>query len=122
MLYASTRANLLKGLGSTVFTDSIFATIKDDLTPHAYQAHQRHQAAPKPLSSREQEAADARIAENAAATYAGSRVTANHIGTGVGLNWSPEADEAVAQLAEGGQTAIIILVSLRSLSVKEQLG
>lgn len=110
MLYASTRANLLKGLGSTLFTDSIFATTKNDLTPDAYQAHLRHQAAPKPLSSREQEIADLKIAENAAASYEGSRSRASHVGTGVGLNWTPEAEQAIAQLAEGDQSAIVILV------------
>ncbi|RXW18882.1 hypothetical protein EST38_g6968 [Candolleomyces aberdarensis] len=90
MLYASTRASLLKSLGSTLFTDSIFATNKQDLTPSAYLAHQRHQAAPKPLSSREQEIADLRVAENAAASY-------------------EEAEQAIARLAQGDQYTIVIL-------------
>ncbi|KAF6765086.1 hypothetical protein DFP72DRAFT_799218 [Ephemerocybe angulata] len=109
MLYASTRTNLLKGLGSTVFTDSIFATSKNDITPDAYRAHQRHQAAPKPLSSREQEIADLKVAENAAAGYDGSRSRASHVGTGVGLNWTPKAEEAISNLAGGDQCCIVIL-------------
>jgi twinfilin-like protein len=112
MLYASTRASLVKSLGSALFTDSIFATDKHDLTPSAYLAHQRHQAAPKPLSSREQEIADLRVAENATASYEGSRSRASHVGTGVGLNWSPEAEQAIASLAQGDQCTIVILVSL----------
>src|ERR1700709_560398 len=71
MLYASTRGSLLKSLGSTLFTDSIFATSKADLTPEAYAAHRRHLDAPKPLSTREREMADIRAAE-ATGTYEGS--------------------------------------------------
>ena len=39
MLYASTWLSPLKSLGSSLYTDSIFATSKADLTPEAYDAH-----------------------------------------------------------------------------------
>ncbi|EAU88317.2 hypothetical protein CC1G_05083 [Coprinopsis cinerea okayama7 len=109
MLYASTRSSLLKTLGSALFVDTIFATSKADLTPDAYIAHQQHLAAPKPLSDREKELSELRLAENAAADYAGSRVRVNHIGTGVGLNWSSEAEEALAELARDEGSGIVIL-------------
>ena len=115
MLYASTRLSLLKSLGSSLFTDSLFATSKADLTPEAYDAHLRHVSAPDLLSAREQELADMREAENEAASYAGSRVRATHMGTGVGLNWSPEVEHAVTKLGEGTGCSIVIIVSYSSL-------
>ena len=115
MLYASTRLSLLKSLGATLFTDSIFATSKADLTPEAYDTHLRHASAPNPLSTREQEIADLREAENEAASYAGSRVRVTHIGTGIGLNWSPEVEHAVTQLGEGTGCSIVIIVSYSNL-------
>ncbi|KAF8969943.1 hypothetical protein BDZ97DRAFT_1957569 [Flammula alnicola] len=109
MLYASTRLSLLKSLGSTLFTDSIFATSKADLTAEAYASHLRHVAAPHPLSAREQEMADLRASESETATYEGSRARASHVGTGVGLNWSEEVENAVAELGRGSESAIVII-------------
>lgn len=112
MLYASTRASLLKSLGSTLFSDSIFATSKADLTPEAYASHRRHLAAPKPLSAREQEMADVRAAEReGGVAYDGSRARASPIGTGVGLNWSEEVEDAVKKLGEGDGCEVAIIVS-----------
>jgi len=111
MLYASTRASLLKGLGSTLFTDPIFATCKTDLTAEAYAAHLKHLAAPKPLSAREQEMSDLRLAESGTDSLHGCQARINHIGTGVGFNWSIEAEEAVTELARGGGCALVVIVS-----------
>jgi len=111
MLYASSRASLFKSLGSALFTDSIYATSKADLTPEAYQAHLRHLAAPKPLSARELEMADVRTAETSSASYQGSRSRATHVGAGIGLKWTPEIEEAVTELGRGENCAIIVLVS-----------
>ncbi|RDB21542.1 Twinfilin [Hypsizygus marmoreus] len=108
MLYASTRSSLLKAIGSTLFTDAIFATSLADLTADAYASHKRHMAAPKPLSSREQEMADVRAAESGGA-YEGSRTRASHIGTGVGLHWSQNVDDAVKQLGQGETSALVII-------------
>ncbi|KAG6814291.1 hypothetical protein H0H92_013416 [Tricholoma furcatifolium] len=108
MLYASTRASLLRELGSNLFTDAIFATSKADLTPDAYAAHRRHVNAPKPLSAREQEMADVRAAE-AGGAYEGSRARVNHIGTGVGLRWSDDLEDAVKQLAQAEHGAIVVI-------------
>ncbi|KAH0830339.1 hypothetical protein J3R83DRAFT_1731 [Lanmaoa asiatica] len=111
MLYASTRNALTKSLGSTVFTDSLFATSKADVTPDAYAAHKRHQAAPKPLSAREQEIADIKAAEReAGATYEGSRARQNHLGNQeVGYTWVEDAREAVRELRAGEGSRLVIL-------------
>lgn len=113
MLYASTRNALTKSLGSTVFTDSLFATAKSDVTPEAYAAHKRHQAAPKPLSAREQEMADIRAAEREASTaYEGSRARQNHLGNQeVEYTWAEDAREVVGELRAGDGNRLVILVS-----------
>ncbi|PFH50691.1 hypothetical protein AMATHDRAFT_75483 [Amanita thiersii Skay4041] len=99
MLYASSRSSLFRTLGSTLFTDTMFATSKDDLTPESYAAHKRHNEAPKPLSSREQELADIRAAENSSLSYQGSRARTSHFETGVGFQWSEEAENAIVILS-----------------------
>jgi len=111
MLYASSRASLFKSLGSALFTDSIYATSKADLTSEAYQAHLQHLAAPKPLSARELEMADVRAAETSSASYQGSRSRATHVGAGIDFKWTPEIEEAVTELGRGDNCAIIVFVS-----------
>ncbi|KAF9532300.1 hypothetical protein CPB83DRAFT_670336 [Crepidotus variabilis] len=110
MLYASTRLPLLKALGSSQFTDSIFATSKADLTAESYEAHLRHVAAPNPLSSREKELADLKAAENAAASYEGSSVRHGHYGGGPGFTWSSEAEDAIKDLGAKTEDYIVILI------------
>ncbi|KAG1868790.1 actin depolymerizing protein [Suillus tomentosus] len=109
-LYASTRSSLTKSLGSTVFTDNLFAISKEDLTPEAYEAHKRHKAAPKPLSAQEQEMANIKAAEREAGnSYEGSNARKNHIGQRVGLTWSSEAEDAVKALGSRNDSRIVIL-------------
>jgi len=110
MLYASTRSSLLKALGSSLFTDNLFATSKDDLTPEGYSSHRRHMAAPKPLSAREREVAGVRAAETDG-TYEGSRARASHVGSGISLRWSQDAEDAIKQLGEGDSNVLVVLVS-----------
>jgi twinfilin-like protein len=110
MLYASSRHALTKSLGSTVFTDSIFATSKDDLTPQAYASHKRHLAAPQPLTAREQEMADVRAAEREAGN-GGYEARQNHANTRIGYDWSPEVQDAVKELGEGDGSRLVLIVS-----------
>lgn len=107
MLYASTRNALTKALSSAIFTDSLFATSKADITPDAYEKHKKHMAAPKPLTAREQEMAEVRSAEGAA----GLAMTAHFLGTVVGMPWSDEVQEAVKDLGRGQGSRLLVLVS-----------
>ncbi|KAL0947472.1 hypothetical protein HGRIS_013577 [Hohenbuehelia grisea] len=112
MLYAATRSSLLRSLGSSTFTDSLFATSKDDLTPESYAAHLKHNAAPQPLSRREQEMADVRAAERAASegsTYRGSRERQNPLGNGLGLGWVDDVERAVKELGSGEGSRLIVI-------------
>ena len=109
MLYASTRGSLTKSLGSTFFTDTIFASTRADLSPEAYAAHQRHLAAPKPLSAREQEIADVRAAESTN-SYDSTHTRVSYIGTGVELKWTREVEEAIKSLTTNEKCAVVIAV------------
>ncbi|OSX65124.1 hypothetical protein POSPLADRAFT_1178769 [Postia placenta MAD-698-R-SB12] len=111
MLYAATRNTLTKSLGSAHFTDSIFATSKDDVTAESYARHKQHLAAPKPMSAREKEMAAVKAAERQAggSQYEGSRARQNHVGQGVGLKWTEDVENAVQELGNGEGSAIVVL-------------
>lgn len=101
----------MKALGSATFVDSIFATSKDDLTPEAYAAHKRHIAAPQPLSSREQELADIRAAENNTLSHKGTTARTSHVNDSMGFPWSDEAETAIVNFSRADGCAVVILVS-----------
>ena len=113
MLYASTRNSITKSLGSAYFTDSIFATSKDDVTGGGYARHLRHLAAPKPMSEREKVLAEMAEAEKQAAdAYQGSNARKSHLsGAVVGFSWSPDVEEAFKQLAVEGSSKLLVVVS-----------
>lgn len=101
MIYASTRATLLRSLGDR-FPTTIFATTKSDLTYESYLSHLTHLSSDAPLTTREQEMADTRKAEQQAESEAipvEQRSVFGTTGT-VGLAWSEEALEAVKNLKE----------------------
>lgn len=112
MLYASSRNNLTKALGSTHFTDNLFATSKADITGDAYKKHRQHLAAPKPMSEREKEMAEVRAAERQAGgtTYEGSRARRNHIGQAVGFPLPDDAEAALKALLGDEESRLVILV------------
>lgn len=114
MLYAATRTTLTKSLGAAHFTDSIFATSKDELSADAYAKHKRHLAAPKPMSAREKEIEAVKAAERQAGghSYEGSNTRRNHIASGVGFQWAHDADNAVRELASGSGISLVVLVGL----------
>lgn len=111
MLYAASRGSLTRSLGSSVFTDSIFATSKEDLTAEAYAAHRRHVTAPQPLSTREQEIANARAAEREAGAHS-YRPKVNPVGHGIGLKWTDQVEDAIKALGQGEDSGLVLLVRL----------
>ena len=116
MLYASTRNTLTKSIGSTHFTDSIFATSKDDVTPASYAAHRAHMSAPKPMSPREKEAEAARAAERQAGNAAYESIHDRTRNEPVGFAWPEDVDSAMKSLSEGDESQLIVLVSYSCLT------
>ncbi|GAB1517727.1 Twinfilin-1 [Rhizoctonia solani] len=120
MVYASSRGALTKALGDQKFKDNIFATSKDDLTPEAYQAHQRHLAAPKPLTARERELEEIRAAERASsAAYEGAGVRQSIVGSRAGMKWSDELGDALRDLQPGRLVVISIDPTKEELILKD---
>lgn len=73
-------------------------------------AHKAHLAAPKPLSAREKEDEETRLAERGN-EYQGSQARKSHVGTGVGLAWSEEVESAMKELGEGVDSRLVVIVS-----------
>ncbi|CUA74933.1 Twinfilin [Dictyostelium discoideum] [Rhizoctonia solani] len=120
MMYASTRGALTKALGDQKFKDNIFATSKDDVTPEAYLAHQRHLAAPKPLTARERELEEVRAAERASsAAYEGSGVRQSIVGSRAGMKWTDELGEALRDLQPGRLVVVSIDPTKEELVLKD---
>ena len=92
------------------FTDYIFATSKADVTADAYARHRASLAAPKPMTAREREMEEIKLAETRSATYDGSRARRTHVGNTVGFQWSPEAEQAVKELGESQEGKLVLLV------------
>jgi len=109
MLYAATRSNLTKSLGAAHFSDSLFATSKNDVTAEAYRKHKVHMAAPKPMSEREKEMETVKAAEREGTSYEENRVRRNHIGARAAFGWDVEAEHALKELAEGQGSGLIVL-------------
>ncbi|KZT68163.1 actin depolymerizing protein [Daedalea quercina L-15889] len=112
MLYAATRTTLAKTLGAAHFTDSIFATSKDDLSADAYVKHKQHLAAPKPMSAREKEIEAVKAAERQAGGYGyeGSNARRSHVASGVGFKWAQDTDDAVKGLASGSVSLLVLSI------------
>jgi twinfilin-like protein len=113
MLYASTRNSITKSLGSTHFTDSIFATSKNDVTGAGYARHLRSLEAPKPMSQREKDLAEMAEAEKKVVDdYQGNNARKNHLsGAVVGFTWSSGVEEAFKQLAVEESSKLLVVVS-----------
>jgi twinfilin len=112
MLYASTRNSLMKSLGATHFVDTLFATSKSDLTPDAYAAHLRHTAAPKPISTREQELEGIKAEERLSGRYEDSRTRKSHV-QGVGMTWNSEVENALKEVSETENKLMIVVGTIR---------
>jgi len=125
MLYASSRAALAKELGSGYFVDTLYANSLADLTADAYRAHLAHNAAPKPLSAKERELEEARAIERSTdPVYEGSRARKNHVGNPIGLQWAPEAEEAIQSFIDNQLAELVILsidVATETLTLLSQL-
>ncbi|CAG8517611.1 2606_t:CDS:10 [Diversispora eburnea] len=101
MLYASTRASLTKDLGDTRFVDSMYGTAI------GYQKHKQHQQAEAPLTQREKELAEIRVAEANANSYSTS-ARKSHI-TGIAF---PISDEAINAIKSLGKESNFVQLSL----------
>ena len=114
MIYASSRSTVTKSLGSSYFVESLFVSSKSELTAEAYAEHKGQQSGPQPLTVQEKEWEAARETERveSGTSYQGSKGRRNHVGAGVGLTWSEEAQDAITALGGGEESTLVILVRI----------
>ncbi|CAG8613728.1 333_t:CDS:10 [Acaulospora morrowiae] len=110
MLYASTRATLVKDLGDYRFVDSMYGNKIEDFTLEGYQKHKQHQQAEAPLTQREKELAEVRTAEANANSYSSSARKSH--AAGVSFPLSDEAIDAIKSLGQSEKSNNIVQLSL----------
>ncbi|KAH8150355.1 uncharacterized protein LAJ45_05566 [Morchella importuna] len=115
MLFASTRNTLLRELGTERFGESIFATVKEELTAEGFKRHDAHEAKPAPLTEEEMTMAAVKEAEYEASTSTSARKS--HVSSGIKFPVSQEAIEALTNLPGG----FITLVQLAINNEKETI-
>lgn len=76
------------------------------------------------MNAREQELANIKAAEKEMGeAYEGSRARKNHVGTTVGVKWSPEVEDAVRAIVSGQEhenlVVIVSLISARSSHISD---
>lgn len=100
MLYASTRTSLTKELGDYRFVDSMWGTDPEEFTLKGYKKHKSHQSAEAPLTQRERELAEIKLAESKqASSHTGTTVRNTYAG-GVSMPLSSEAETALKELSK----------------------
>lgn len=113
MLYASTRATLVRFLSPSRLATTIHCSVPEELSLAAYDAHVESEAAPKARTEREAEIERLRQAEAAAVEQApGAGEGTPLFGEGKGKSgWTDEAVGKVREFGESEVGAAIRLVS-----------
>lgn len=84
---------------------------QNDLSFASYLAHQNHTSSGAPLTIREQEMVEIKLAEAREQDYGSSSTTRKSMlnaGAGVGLEWTQDASKAVEELREEGSSKILV--------------
>ncbi|KAG9305488.1 hypothetical protein G9A89_006458 [Geosiphon pyriformis] len=117
MLYASTRATLTRDLGDNYFVDSIYGTVANDFTYEGYLKHKKHQLADAPLTEREKELAEIKIAE----VNSFSSSTRKSHAAGVSFPIADEALVALKQLGSADRTHNLVQLVVDTIGEKFEL-
>jgi twinfilin-like protein len=109
MLFASTRLTLSRELGSENFTESVFCTLKEELTEEGWKRHEAHVEGENPLTEEERNLEGIKEAEVMEVGGTGRR-GGGYGGPSGGLKMNPGEGvvEALSGLQDGG---LVMLVS-----------
>lgn len=130
MLYASTRATLIRELGDYRFVDSIYGTekvkyltkhhhisndnIQSEFTWEGYKKHLAHKAAEAPLTRREQELVEVKAAEAQTVSDYQGTTTRKAFTPGIAFPLTEKAIEALSQLVKQDRSFnFVSLVSIQ---------
>ncbi|KAJ3289217.1 Twinfilin-1 [Rhizoclosmatium sp. JEL0117] len=95
MLYASSKAALIRDLGALYFVDSMHVSSKQEFSFKGYKAHLAHKQAASPLTEKELELQSLKLTETTADIGISTR---KEIASGVGFAFSKDAEDAFGQL------------------------
>ncbi|KAG5460199.1 MAG: hypothetical protein BJ554DRAFT_7784, partial [Olpidium bornovanus] len=111
MLYASTRATLVKDLGDHRFTDSVYGTAAAEFTREGYAKHCAHQNSAAPLTEREKEMEEIKKTEHG--SHIGTETRQSHV-SGVTFPIQDSATDALEKLRDGEVNTVILQVDTTS--------
>ncbi|KAJ3146994.1 Twinfilin-1 [Geranomyces michiganensis] len=114
MLLASSKATLLKELGDSKFVDTLYGTERSDLSLEGYRKHLIHKEADAPLTERELEMQNMKIAESTADIGSSSRVAHTRR---IDCPLTDEATAALEQLKSGSLKAVALSIDLEKETV-----
>lgn len=110
MLFASTRLTLVRELGIERFRETIFATMKEELTKEGFAKHDKHVKLAAPLTEEEQSLGEVKRKE--AEEGRGMNERKSHVSSGISMPATPEALEALKGLNQDGAHNLVQIVSL----------
>jgi twinfilin-like protein len=116
MLFASTRLTLVRELGIERFRETIFATTKAELSAEGFKKHDEHVKQAAPLTTEEEELGAVKKAE--AEEGRGMSVKKAHVGSGMQMQFTDAAIEALKDLAtEGGSNLVQLHIDTASETI-----
>lgn len=109
MLFASTRLTLVRELGIERFRETIFATMKEELTAEGFAKHDKHVKLAAPLTEEEQSLGEVKRKE--AEEGRGMNERKSHVSTGISMPAAPDVLEALKALNQDGAHNLVQIVS-----------
>ncbi|KAI8893202.1 hypothetical protein BC833DRAFT_625112 [Globomyces pollinis-pini] len=106
MLYAATKAALLKGIGESKVQETIFATKKDELSLKGIKSFYAHLDANAPLTDREKEQNEHKLMEATAGISISTRSTN---ASGINFPLSDDAKSAIAALSNVNELVLLTI-------------
>ena len=118
MLTASTRLTLVRELGTEHFSNTLFATTKDELTASGWKKTVEHGTLAAPLTEEERSLEDIKEAEASESMGTGARRGGHVVAGGVSM---PVSGEAIDALKRIGNSGLVVLVSSKTVTQRPLL-
>jgi twinfilin len=116
MLFASTRLTLTRELGGDKFRETIFATMKSELTAEGFRKHDKHGELKAPLTEEEQTLERVKAAEEAESRGTSSR--SSHVSSGVAFPISNEGLAALKGLESGADNLVQLKIDVAKETIE----
>ncbi|KAJ3100320.1 hypothetical protein HDU97_002360 [Phlyctochytrium planicorne] len=114
MLYAATKATLLKILGDSKFVDFVHTTNQSEVTLEGYKKHLEHKEADAPLTEKERE--NERVKQTEVGADIGASTRRSNV-SGIGLPVSDEAQKGLAEFRDGAIKIAVFTIDTTSESI-----